>query len=181
VVLAVAGCGVARGAFSTAKSLGDAGFANPNIEIGSGDSVRVTVTKDTEDLGTAAAEAARIVWHKLPLRIEDISVTCSNGFGGRGTFTADRALLESRFGARDPALDEGFQEKDARTAVVVVLVLLGGGLLVLAGIVLLIVVLVRRNRRGSPPPPPPPPPGAPGPPGPPPGWGTQPPPPGYRP
>jgi len=172
LALVLGGCSLARGFVSTVRALDKAGFGTPGIEVSSGDSVRVTVSKDAEDLDAAAAEAAGVVWRELPLRIEELRVTCNNGFGGSGVFTADRAELERRFGPRDPDLDKGFQESDARTAVVVVLALFGGGLLVLAGIVVLIVVLVRHNRGRRPPP---------GPPGPPPGWVTQPPPPGYRP
>jgi len=167
----LAGCGLAEGFLSTVQELDQAGFGTPDIEVESGDGYRVTVTKDTEDLVAAATEAAGVVWRELPLRIESLEVTCENGFGGRGTYTADRGELEQRFGPRDPALDEGFQESDARTVLLIVLALVVGGLLVLAGIIVLIVVLVRRNRHRNPPP---------GPPGPP-GWGTQPPAPGYRP
>jgi len=172
MALALTGCGVAQGFLSTVRALDAAGFGTPRVEVEAGDRVRVTVTKDTDDLDGAAVEAARVVWQELPLRIGELRVICNNGFGGSGGLTADRSELERRFGPRDPALDEGFQESDVRTAVVVVLALVGGGLVVLVGIVVLVVVLVRRSRRRSPPP---------GPPGPPPGWGTQPPPPGYGP
>ncbi len=165
----MAGCSLAEGFVSTVRALDRAGFGTPDIEVDSGDSFRVTVAKDAEDLDAAAAEAAGVVWRELPLRIEGLEVVCNNGFGGRGTYAADRAELERRFGPRDPALDEGFQESDLRTVAFVVLALFLGGLLVLAGIVVLIVVLVRRNRRRGPPHPGPP------------GWGTQPPPPGYGP
>ena len=171
LVLVLAGCGLAKGFLSTVQELDKAGFGTPDIQLESDDSYRVTVTKDTEDLEAAAVEAAAVVWRELPLRVESLEVVCENGFGGRGTFVADRAELERRFGPRDPALDKGFQEDDARIAVAVVLALLLGGLLVLGGIVVLIVVLVRRNRHRGPPPGPPAPPG----------WGTQPPPPGYGP
>ena len=171
LALVVGGCSLAKGLVSTGEELGKAGFGAADFEVDSGDRFRVTVTKDTEDLPAAATEAAAVVWRELPLRIEGLEVACTNGFGGRGTFRADRAELERRFGPRDPALDEGFQESDVRTVVVVVIALVLGGLVVLAGVVVLIVVLVRRNRHRGPPP---------GPPGPP-GWGTQPPPPGYGP
>ncbi len=171
-LLLMAGCGVVRGSVSTVRALDDAGFGVPDVQLEPGDSLRVTVEKDTEDLDAAAAEAAGLVWRNLPFRIEQLEVTCNNGFGGRAIYQADRAELERRFGARDPALDKGVQASDTRTILIVVAVLLGGGLLVLVGIVVLIVVLIRRSRRRDPPP---------GPPGPPPGWVTQPPPPGYRP
>ena len=173
VLLAVlAGCGVVRGTIGTVRALNDAGFGIPEIQLDAeDDGVRVSVEKDTEDLPAGAAEAAEVVWDNLPLRIERMEVICTNGFGGRGTFEADRTELERRFGSRDPALDEGLQEDDLRTLGIVVAAMGIGGLLVLAGIVILIVVLVRRSRRRNPPP---------GPPGPP-GWQAQPPPPGYRP
>lgn len=174
VLLAVlAGCGVVRGTIGTVRALNDAGFGIPEIQLDAeDDGVRVSVEKDTEDLPAGAAEAAEVVWDNLPLRIERMEVTCTNGFGGRGTFEADRTELERRFGPRDPTLDEGLQDDDLRTLGIVVAVMLIGGLVVLAGIVILIVVLVRRSRRRNPPP---------GPPGPPSGWQAQPPPPGYRP
>ena len=171
--LVVAGCSLATGFVSTVEELDAAGFGSADVEVDSGDSYRVRVTKDTEDLSAAAADAAGVVWRELPVRIERLSVVCTNGFGGEGTYTADRAELERRFGPRDPELDEGFEESDARTVALVILGLFLGGLVVLAGIVVLIYVLVRRNRRRSPPPGPGPPPPA--------GWGTQPPPPGYGP
>ncbi|MEO5678375.1 MAG: hypothetical protein ABIS47_01795 [Acidimicrobiales bacterium] len=163
-VLALAGCGLLRAGVSTIKALDRAGFGVPDVQVDGGDSFRVTVKKDTEDLDGAAAEAAGVVWRELPFRIEHLQVTCRNGFGGRGIYVADRDELERRFGPRDPALDKGVQDSDVRTAVLVVLGLVVGGLLVLVGIIVLIVVLVRRSRRPPPPPP---------------GWGTQPPPPGY--
>ncbi len=43
-----------------------------------------------EALAAAAAEAAGVVWRELPLRIERLEVSCGNGFGGRGTYAADR-------------------------------------------------------------------------------------------
>lgn len=171
VLVLTAGCSLAKGFVSTVNQLDAAGFGTADIEMAGTDSFRVTVTKDTEDLDAAAAEAAGVVWRTLPLRIESLEVVCTNGFGGEGAYTADRAELERRFGPRDPSLDEGFQESDARTIAAVVLGLFLGGLVILAGIVVLIVVLVRRNRRRRPPPGPPAPPG----------WGAQPPPPGYGP
>ncbi len=171
VAVAAAGCSLAQGFVSTVNELGAAGFTSPDIEMEGVDSFRVSVTRDTEDLGTAAAEAAGVVWRELPVRIERLEVVCTNGFGGEGTYAADRAELEQRFGPRDPSLDEGFQESDARTIAAVLLGLFLGGLLILGAIVVLIVVLVRRNRRRGPPPGPP---GSPG-------WGAQPPPPGYGP
>ena len=174
VLLALlAGCGVVRGTITTVTALDDAGFGVPDIQLDAADDgVRVRVEKDTEDLAAGAAEAAEVVWDNLPLRIERMEVTCTNGFGGRGTFEADRTELERRFGPRDPTLDEGLQDDDLRTLGIVVAAMVIGGLVVLAAIVILIVVLVRRSRRRNPPP---------GPPGPPSGWQAQPPPPGYRP
>ena len=170
LVLAAAGCGVIRGAVSMGQELGKAGFGTPNVEMRSGDTIVVTVEKDAEDLDAAAQEAAGLVWRKLPLPIERLEVTCENGFGGEGTFAADRAELEQRFGARDPELDRGFQDGDLRTVGLVLGALFVGGLLVLGGVLTLVLVLIRRSRRRTPPP---------GPPGPP--WGSQPPPPGYGP
>ena len=176
LLVVVAGCGavegVVRGTVSTIRLLDDKGFDSPQIQPRGGDVVLVTVTKDSEDLEAAAVEAAGVVWGNLPLRVDRLEVTCKNGFGGRGSYRADRAELEQRFGARDPTLDEGFDRVEPRTVAIVAGAMILGGLLVLAGIVILIVVLVRRRRRGNPPG---------GPPGPPPGWETQPPPPGYRP
>lgn len=177
VLLVGAGCGavggVVRGTVSTIRRLDDKGFDSPQIQPRGGDVVLVTVTtKDSEDLDAAAVEAARVVWGNLPLRVGRLEVTCKNGFGGRGAYQADRAELEQRFGARDPALDEGFDSVDPRTVVIVVGALVLGGLLILVGLIVLVVLLVRRNRRRRTPP---------GPPGPPSGWETQPPPPGYRP
>lgn len=172
LLLLVAGCGVVQGTVSTVRALDRAGFSSPQIRLDVGESVRVEVEKDTEDLNAAAIEAAGVVWSNLPLRVEGLDVTCENGFGGRGTYQADRTELEQRFGARDPDLDRGFEESDLRTVGIVVVVVLVGGLLVLTGIIILIVVLVRRSKKRNPPP---------APPGPPPGWGTQPPPPDYRP
>lgn len=169
LALVVAGCSLAEGFVSTVTALDEAGFGTGNIEVDSGDSFTVTVSKDSDDLDAAAAEAAGVVWRELPLRIDGLEVVCTNGFGGRGTYSADRAELERRFGPRDPALDEGIQESDLRTVAIVVIALFVGGLLLLAGIVVLIVILVRRNRGRGP--------QHPGPPG----WGTQPPPPGYGP
>ncbi len=169
--LVIAGCGLAEGFVSTVEELDKAGFGAPDVEVDGRDAYRVRVTKDVEDLSAAAADAASVVWRELPLGIERLEVVCTNGFGGEGTYTADRAELERRFGPRDPSLDEGFQESDLRTIGLVVLGLFLGGLVVLAAIVVLIVVLVRRNRRRGPPPGPPAPTG----------WGTQPPPPGYGP
>ena len=175
-LLVAAGCGavegVVRGTVSTVRLLDDKGFNSPQIQPRGGDVVLVTLTKDSEDLEAAAVEAAGVVWGNLPLRIERLEVTCKNGFGGRGSYRADRAELEQRFGARDPTLDEGFDTVEPRTVAIVVGAVVLGGLLVLAGLIVLVVVLVRRNRRRRTPP---------GPPGPPPGWETQPPPPGYRP
>ncbi len=168
--LVLAGCGVVRGAVSTIRALDTAGFKASDIQPGDGtDTWVVNVRKDTEDLDAAAAEAAGVVWRELPLRIEQLRVTCGNGFGGRGTFSADRAELERRFGARDPDLDRGINDSDVRTLVLVLVGLVVVGLLVLAGIIVLIVVLVRRSRRRNPPP---------GPPG---GEVSQGPPPHYRP
>ncbi len=168
--LVIAGCGLAKGFVSTVEELDRAGFGSPDVELDGRDAYRVTVTKDVEDLSAAAADAASVVWRELPLRIERLEVACTNGFGGEGTYTADRGELERRFGPRDPSLDEGFQESDLRTIGLVVLGLFLGGLVLLAAIVVLIVVLVRRNRRRRPPGPPAST-----------GWGTQPPPPGYGP
>jgi len=176
-LLVVAGCGavegVVRGTVSTIRVLDDKGFDSPQIQPRGGDVVLVTVTaKDSEDLEAAAIEAAGVVWGNLPLRIKRLEVTCKNGFGGRGSYRANRAELEQRFGARDPTLDEGFDSVEPRTVAIVAGAVILSGLVVLAGIVILIVVLVRRHRNPNPPG---------GPPGPPPGWETQPPPPGYRP
>ncbi len=156
LVLLAAGCGVVRGTVSTVQALDKAGFGAPSIKLRTGDRFVITVEKDTEDLDAAAVEAAGVVWHNLPLPVERLEVTCGNGFGGRGRFSADRAELEQRFGARDPDLDRGFQESDVRTFALVGLGLFVMGLLVLGGIVVLVVVLVRRNRRRTPPPGPPP-------------------------
>lgn len=157
VGLAVAGCSVVRGAVSTITALDRAGFKASDIQPGDGtDAWVVTVQKkDTEDLDAAAAEAAGVVWHELPLRIERLRVSCGNGFGGKGTFEADRAELERRFGARDPKLDRGIQQRDLRIVALVLVGLVLGGLVVLAGIIILVVVLVRRSRRRNPPPGPP--------------------------
>ena len=174
LMAAAAGCGVVRGAVSTAKALGEAGFGSPRFDFGNGtDTIVVSVEKDTEDLDAAAAEAAEVVWRKLPLPIQRLEVTCGNGFGGKGAFVADHAELERRFGARDPDLDRGFQESDTRTLAIVIAALVGGGLLVLGAILVLVLVLIRRSRKRNPPP------GPPGPPGP--TWGPQAPPPGYGP
>ena len=174
LVLAATGCGVVRGTISTVRALQKAGFSSATIHPRTGDTIAVEVKKDTEDLDLAAADAAGVVWRKLPLRVERLEVTCGNGFGGKGRFAADRAGLEQRFGARDPVLDRGFQESDFRTVAIVLGVLFLGGLLVLAGVIVLVVVLVRRNRGRTPPPGPPPPPAG--------RWqgASQPPPPGYR-
>ena len=170
LVMASAGCGVVRGAVSTGQELGKAGFGTPDVRLGDDDTIRVTVEKDAEDLDAAAVEAAGVVWRKLPLPIQRLEITCKNGFGGEGTFVADRPELEQRFGARDPELDRGLRESDLRTFGLVLGALLLGGLLVLGAILVLVFVLVRRSRRRNPPP---------GPPGP--GWESQPPPPGYGP
>jgi hypothetical protein len=171
VGLALAGCSVVRGAVSTITALDRAGFKASNVQPGDGtDAWEVTVEKkDAEDLDAAAAEAAGVVWHKLPLRIERLRVSCGNGFGGKGTFEADRAELERRFGARNPDLDRGIQDRDLRIVALVLIGLVVVGLVVLAGIVILVVVLVRRSRRRNRPP---------GPPG---GGVPQAPPPQYRP
>lgn len=172
LVVALAGCSVLQGFVSTIRALDRAGFGTPDIQFDTDGSYRVTVSKDTEDLEAAAAEAAGVVWRELPLRIDRLEVSCGNGFGGRGTYAADRAELEERFGPRDPALDAGVQEGDLRTLGIVVVALIAGGLVILFGIAILIVILIRRSRRRSPPP---------GPPEPPPVWETQHPPPGYGP
>ena len=168
LVLVVSGCSFLEGAVSTIRALDRAGFGAADIQPGTGtDSWEVTVRKkDAEDLEAAAVEAADVVWRELPLRIERLEVTCGNGFGGRGSFAADRAELERRFGPRPAALDEGLQDGDVRTIAIVLAVLLVLGVVVLVGIVVLVVVLVRRNKKRNPPPGP---------------WGTQPPPPGYGP
>lgn len=168
LVLALAGCGVVEGTISTVRALDRAGFGTANIQLRDDDTYLVSVEKDVEDLDDAAVEAAGVVWRELPLRIERLEVSCGNGFGGRGTFAADRAELERRFGPRDPDLDRGFQESDVRTVLLVVAGLVVAGLLVLGGIVVLIVVLIRRSRRSNPPP------GPPGPLPPPPGYGPHP-------
>jgi predicted small secreted protein len=170
LALVLAGCGIVRGTISTVKALDRAGFSSPKIQMHGQDGFVVRVKKDTEDLDGAAVEAAGVVWRKLPLRIERLEVVCGNGFGGKGSFAADRAELERRFGARDPALDRGVQDSDLRTVAIVIGALVLAGLLVMAGIVVLVVVLVRRNRRKGPPPGPPDP-----------GYYAQPPPPGYGP
>lgn len=177
LLLVGAGCGavggVVRGTLSTIRLLDDKGFDGAQIQPRGGDVVLVTVTtKDSEDLDAAAVEAAAVVWGNLPLRVERLEVRSKNGFGGRGAYRADRAELEQRFGARDPALDKGFDSVDPRTVLIVVGALVVGGSLVLVGLIVLVVLLVRRNRNRRTPP---------GPQGPPPGWETQPPPPGYRP
>lgn len=171
LVLLLGACGVVKGFVATLADLEQAGFNAPGINQ-VGDETVVTVEKDAEDLDAAAADAAEVVWDRLPLRIERMDVTCDNGYGGSGTFVAQRSELEQRFGTRDPALDRGFQESDFRTVGLVVLGLVFGGLVVLAGILVLILVLVRRSRRRNQPPGPPGPPGA---------WGQVPPPPGYGP
>jgi hypothetical protein len=188
VVVAVPACSVVRGTISTTEALDDAGFSiRPgDIDAADGDAWVVRVRKDTEDLTAAAVEAAGIVWRELPVRIERLEVTCGNGFGGRGTFAADRAELEQRFGPRDPDLDRGVEDDDLRTLALVLVGLLVVGVLALAGLVVLVVVLVRRSRRRNPPPGPwgPGGPGGPaGPYGPPgaPGEVSQPPPPRYGP
>jgi len=152
LVLAATGCGLVRGTISTVRALQKAGFSSARIQTGNPDSFKVKVRKDSEDLDVAAMEAAGVVWAKLPLRVERLDVLCENGFGGKGTFVADRAQLEQRFGARDPDLDRGFQRSDLRTVAIVIGVLVVGGLVVLGGIIVLVVVLVRRSRRRSPPP-----------------------------
>jgi len=151
-VLLVAGCSVVRGTFNTVRALEKAGFSAPRIQTGNGDRFSVTVKKDTEDLDAAAVDAAGVVWRHLPLPIGRLEVSCRNGFGGRGTFAADHAELEERFGARDPDLDRGIQQSDLRTLGLVIAGLLVVGMVVLIGIVVLVVVLVRRNRRRRPPP-----------------------------
>jgi len=170
----LAGCGLVQGTLDTVRALQKAGFSSARIQTGDRDVFVVGVRKDTEDLDAAAQEAAGVVWRKLPLRVERLEVTCDNGFGGKGRFSASRAELEQRFGTRDPALDRGFQQSDLRTVLIVLGALVVVGLLVLGGIIALVVVLVRRNRRARPPPGP-----HPG------GWGpggsSQPPPPGYGP
>lgn len=176
LLLAGAGCGVAKGFLSTVQALDKAGFTASSVQPGSGDTVVVEVrNKDAEDLDVAAADAAKVVWQNLPLPIQRLEVTCTNGYGGRGDFAADRAELEQRFGARNPELDRGFEGNDLRTAGLVLAVLLVVGLLVLGGIVTLIVVLTKRARKRNAPQGPPGPPGGAG------GWGPQPPPPGYGP
>lgn len=176
-VVVATSCGVVRGAVSTIRALDKAGFDAANIEFGENDTFRVTVEKDTEDLHAAATEAAGVVWRELPLRIEGLEVTCGNGFGGKGTFAADRASLEQRFGARDPDLDRGIEDRDVRTVALVVLGMFVLGLLVLGAILVLVFVLIRRSRSRQPPP------GTWGPGGPagPGGGEPQPPPPGYGP
>lgn len=176
LVLLAAGCSVVRGTITTVRALDKAGFSSARIDPRGSNVYAVSVRKDAEDLDAAAEEAAGVVWRNLPARVERLEVTCGNGFGGRGTFAADRAQLEQRFGPRDPALDRGVEDSDLRTAALVLAGLLAFGLVVLVGGGVLIFVLVRRNRRRQPPGGPP----APGPPGPT-GWGTQPPPPGYGP
>ena len=172
LLLGLVGCGVARGFISTIRALDEAGFSASSVQPESGDRVVVEVKKDAEDLDVAAADAARVVWENLPLPIERLEVNCTNGFGGEGTFAADRVELERRFGARDPDLDRGLQGDDLRNAGLLIAGLFVVGLLVLGGIVTLIIVLAARARKRKAPPGPPPP----GPPG---GWGPQPPPPGY--
>lgn len=189
LVGAGAGCGYIRDTISTYTELSDAGFeADPSDVRTDGGVVEARVEKDIEDLDAAAAEAAGILWRHLPERIDRLEVTCTNGFGGRGAYAADRAELEARFGPRDPDLDLGVQDDDLRTVGFVVLGLFVGGLVVLGLIVTIVVVSIRRSRRRRPPPGPPgwpPPPGPPGPPWPPgPGPGgevSQPPPPHYGP
>jgi len=168
LVLVASGCSLLRGAVSTIRALDRAGFGAADIQPGTGtDSWQVTVEKkDAEDLDAAAADAAAVVWRELPLRIARLEVRCGNGFGGKGTFSADRAELERRFGPRPATLDEGIQDGDVRTIAVVLAGLIVLGVVVLVGIVVLVVLLIRRSRKRNPPPGP---------------WGTQPPPPGYGP
>ena len=172
LLLGLVGCGVAKGFISTIRALDEAGFSASSVQPESGDTVAVEVKKDADDLDVAAADAAKVVWENLPLPIERLEVTCTNGFGGEGTYAADRVELERRFGTRDPDLDRGLQGNDLRNAGLLIAGLFLVGLLALGGIVTLIIVLASRARKRKPPPGPPPP-GAPG------GWGTQPPPPGY--
>jgi len=175
LVMIATGCTVVKGTISTLQALDRAGFGSPGMDSLGGDTYVVTVSKDTEDLNAAATDAAGVVWRNLPFRIERLEVKCGNGFGGTGTFTADRSELENRFGSRDPDLDRGLQRSDLRTVAGVIAAVVIGGLILLAGIVILIVVLIRRSRRRGPPP---------GTWGGPPGWetrGPQPPPPGYGP
>lgn len=151
LALLVAGCSVVRGTVSTVRALDKAGFSSPGIRLGERDTFVIAVEKDTEDLPAAAVDAARVVWSRLPLPIERLEVTCGNGFGGKGTFAADRAELEQRFGVRDPELERGIQEGEVRTLGLVLLGLVAVGLAVAVGVVILVVVLVRRNRRLRPP------------------------------
>jgi hypothetical protein len=145
--LGLAGCSVVKGTITTLQALNDAGFTNANVSQGAGDSVEVRVRRDDADLPGAARRAAEIVWHKFPLRIDHLTVVCENGFGGRGTFAADREELIGAFGARDPVLDKGVQEAELRNIGLIVLAIAAVGVLILVAIVIGIVLLVRRNKR----------------------------------
>jgi hypothetical protein len=179
LAMLVSACGVVKGTVTTIRELDRAGFTSAQIQVLETDSYQVSVRKDAEDLNAAAVDAARVVWERLPLRVERLEVTCNNGFGGSGRFAADREELEQRFGPRDPDLDRGLQESDFRTAGLVLVGLFVLGLVVLAGIIVLVLLLIRRSKRRKPPQGPPPggwgpPPGGGGPLGPPPGYRPEP-------
>jgi hypothetical protein len=140
------GCTVIKGTFDTIKALQDAGFSDPKVST-DGPAVRVSVRKDIEPLPDAAKEAAGIVWRELPSRIDSIHVTCHNGFGGQGEYSATREELATAFGQRPPKLDDPIDDRELRNIGLVVLGAFVFGLVVLAAIITVIVVAVRKNRR----------------------------------
>jgi len=144
--LLLSGCTVLKGTISTVKELSDAGFGSPQIDVSGGDLVEVRVRRDGEDLEASAGRAAEIVWRNLPLRIETLTVTCENGFGGEAAFSADRSQLIEQLGPRDAALDRGVQRDDVRTLLIVIALAVVVGLLILTAIVVGIVLVVRRNK-----------------------------------
>lgn len=147
----LAGCGLIGGLIETEDALREEGFREATVDVtetAPGPDPVVVVTYETfaespESLQREAADIARIVWEKCPVRLSLLYVEPLGR--RRSTFTRD--MLEMAFGPRPPGLKEQDIEDVGRS---VVRGLVIGGLVfffLLAGVVVLIVVLVRRSRR----------------------------------
>lgn len=115
-----------------------------NLEGERGQTVRVeygTEQADAEAVRAEADDVAEVVWDDLPVHVERVILEPRGAPAGVEAVTYERAELESRFGARDPDLDEDVRGAVAPVVLGAVVILLVAGL----ATAVLATILTRRH------------------------------------
>lgn len=147
LVVLLSGCAALGNISRTNDGMRAAGFASPSVHVDETNGfTTVSVRYDSGPEGTAAADAAAVVWRTLPYRFDVVDVAPADGGQESFTYTA----LRQRFGER-PVHERSFTS-DLVGPVVLVVAAIFAVAAVIAIVIVVVVARARRKRRAALPP-----------------------------